>query len=94
MKKIFTLLSFFLLTYSCFAQNFNYGAIDQADINFDRNKIDSNANAVVLQEYGTTRLQIDDATGNLVLQHDYHVKIKIFNKEGFSQANVIIPLYK
>ena len=94
MKKIFTLLSFFLLTYSCYAQNFNYGTIDQTDINFDRNKIDSNANAVVLQEYGTTRLQIDDATGNLVLQHDYHVKIKIFNKEGFNQANVIIPLYK
>ncbi|TKC10288.1 DUF3857 domain-containing protein [Pedobacter polaris] len=94
MKKILTLFSLLLFHYSAIAQSFNYGSITQEDINFDKNKIDSNANAVVLKEFGTARLQIDDATGSLVLMFDYHVKIKIFNKDGFEQANVIIPTYK
>lgn len=94
MKKILTLFSFLISVYSVSAQSFTYGSINQEDINFDRNKIDSNANAVVLKEFGTARLQIDDATGSLVLMFDYHVKIKIFNKEGFKQANIIVPLYK
>ncbi len=94
MKKIF----FFLLltsTYlTVFAQNFDFGSITYDDYEFDRKKLDSNANAVVLKEFGTARVEIDDATGRLELLFDYHVKIKIYNKEGFENANVIVPLYK
>lgn len=94
MKKFLTLLSFILSSLMVNAQDFNYGAIDVNDLNFDRKTIDSTANAVVLKEYGTARLQLDESTGRLVLLYDYHVKIKIFNKEGFRQANVIIPVHK
>ena len=94
MKKILLLLTLVSFSYLVNAQNFNFGEIHQEDRNFDRNKIDSNANAVVLKEFGTARLQIDEATGNLVVMFDYHVKIKIFNKEGFNVANVTIPGYK
>lgn len=95
MKYFLTLFSFvFCILCTTQAQDFTFGVIDYEEFNFDKNKIDSNANAVVLKEFGTARLQIDDATGSLVLMYDYHVKIKIFNKEGFSQANIVIPLYK
>lgn len=94
MKKIFTLFLLAFLGLNSYAQNFNYGAINYNDFNFDRNTIDSNANAVVLKEYGTTMMTIDDSEGRLVLVHEYHVKIKIFNKEGYHQANIVIPTYK
>lgn len=94
MKKLpFLLLLLFCCT-TLFAQNFNFGAITYEDYEFDRKKIDSNANAVVLKEFGTARIDIDDATGRLELIFDYHVKVKIYNKEGFEHANVIVPLYK
>lgn len=94
MKKIFSLLSlFFILNYT-YAQNFSYGAITYDDYEFDRKKLDSNANAIVLREFGNAYIQIDDATGRPELFFEHHVKIKIYNKEGFKEANIVIPLYK
>lgn len=93
MKKFYTLILLAFLAFNSYAQNFNYGALYD-DFNFDRNTIDSSANAVVLKEYGTTSFYVDDLQGRLVLVHEYHVKIKIFNKDGFKHANVIIPTYK
>ncbi|MCZ4223046.1 DUF3857 domain-containing protein [Pedobacter rhodius] len=94
MKKILLLfiLSFSLAT--SYAQNFNFGAITLDDVEFDRNKIDSNANAVVLKEFGTASIQLNDSKGITELIFEYHVKIKIYNKEGYKQANIIIPTYK
>jgi len=93
MKKFYTLILLAFLAFNSYAQNFNFGALYD-DFNFDRNTIDSTANAVVLKEYGTTSFYVDDLQGRLVLIHEYHVKIKIFNKDGFKHANVIIPTYK
>lgn len=95
MKKILAVTCFYLLILSAaHAQNFNFGAITYDDYEFNKKSIDSNANAVVLKEFGTAALQLDDATGRLLLIYDYHVKIKIYNKEGFKQANIVIPTYK
>lgn len=87
-------LCLLLTTTLSFAQDFSYGSATHNDNDFDRNTIDSNANAVVLKEFGTARMQIDDATGRLVIIFEYHVKIKIFNKEGFKHADIVIPTYK
>ena len=94
MRKISLLLILSFSLLNTYAQNFNFGAITLDDVDFDRNKIDSNANAVVLKEFGTASVQISDRTGGTELIFEYHVKIKIFNKEGYKQANVIIPTYK
>jgi len=94
MRKIFLLLILSFVIFKVHAQNFNFGAITLDDVEFDRNKIDSNANAVVLKEFGTASVQISDRTGNIELIFEYHVKIKIFNKDGYQQANITIPSYK
>ena len=94
MRKIFLLLSFSFFVITAFAQNFPFGAVTFDDNNFDRNKIDSNANAVVLKEFGTSSIQINDRTGSFELIFEYHVKIKLYSKEGFKKANVVIPIYK
>jgi hypothetical protein len=94
MKKLiaFSLLCFVSLT--AYAQDFKNGEINFEDYNFDKKKIDSNANAVVLKEYGTARLQLDDVEGRLIVIFQYHVKLKIYNKEGFDKAVIVIPRHK
>ena len=94
MNRLFFLAIFCFITSNIYAQNFNYGAIQNDEYYFDKNKLDSNANAIVLKEFGTAAMQIDDATGRLVIQFEHHVKIKIYNKEGFKFANIVIPTYK
>jgi hypothetical protein len=94
MRKIIALLFFTFLALITKAQNFTYGNISHEDYNFDKKTIDSSANAVVLKEFGSARLQIDDNTGQLLLLFEYHVKIKIFNKDGFTAANIVIPTSK
>jgi Fe-S cluster assembly iron-binding protein IscA len=76
------------------AQDFDFGKLTHEERLFDRNKIDSNANAVFLKEYGTSRLSYDSETGHMKLVYQYHARIKLFNKEGFDAANVVIPIYK
>lgn len=92
--KIFLTALLSLIALTTFSQNFTYGQITYNDYEFDRKKIDSNANAVVLKEFGTASIQMDDYTGKMELIFEYHTKIKIYNKDGFDAANVIVPRYK
>lgn len=94
MKNISILFFLFFLSLSAYAQNFTYGAITHDDYQFDRKTLDSNANAIVLKEFGNASIQLDDNTHSLVLVFEHHVKMKIYNKEGFKEANIVIPMYK
>lgn len=94
MKNILIIALLFFISLTTYAQNFTYGAITYDDYQFDRKTLDSNANAIVLKEFGTASVQLDDNTHGLVLVFEHHVKIKIYNKEGFKEANIVIPMYK
>ena len=88
------IIALVLLPFYAVCQEFEFGEITNQEKNFNRNQIDSNANAVYLNEYGTTRFSYDSETGRVKLVFDYHVRIKIFNKEGFEAANVVIPMHR
>ena len=75
-----------------FAQDFEFGKFNSEDFNLKNVPFDSTANAVVLREFGTASIQFDDNTGRSYISYEYHVKIKIFNKQGFDEANIQIPL--
>jgi len=94
MKFIYSLIPFALLFLTTSAQNFKFGEITNEDYKIDRNNIDSNANAVVIQEFGRSRLQLNDSDNRIHLIFEYHVKLKIFNKDGFRYGNILIPAYK
>jgi hypothetical protein len=93
MKKIL-IVAALLLPIITFAQEFDFGKLTNIDKAYDRKTIDSAANAVVLNEYGRTMFDFNSETGKMKLVHNYHVRIKIFTKEGFDAANIIVPLYK
>ena len=93
MYKRFKIVALLLLTVSAaMAQNFEYGKHKPSDFLATKATVDSTADAEVIREFGSGRIQIDDATGNLYVDFTYHVKIKIFNAEGFKQGNIEIPL--
>lgn len=93
MKRLLLLsLSLSILANICYAQDFEYGKITGADFNLKNTPLDSNANAMVIREFGTSSMQLDDASRSLCIYFRYHVKIKIFNKNGFGSGNIVIPL--
>jgi len=89
--SITLLLSFFSTTY-LYAQDFEYGKITGSDVELKNTRLDSNANAMVIKEFGTASVQLDNATGKTYIDFEYHVRIKIFNKDGFNHGNIVIPL--
>jgi len=92
MKKILLSLPILLSFIFCHAQDFEFGKIDNAEMDMTKYTKDSSANAVVLREFGKTWISSED---HIPLIHEYHVKIKILNAEAFrEQGDIKIRLYK
>jgi hypothetical protein len=82
-----------LLTLSLFAQKspVKFGEIPMSDMTMTIYDKDSSAAAVMLVNYGEAYLSVSSLTTQMKFER--HVRIKILNKEGFSWADVTIPLY-
>jgi hypothetical protein len=66
MKHAYLLIFFLLvLTASSSAQDFDYGKITGSDFELKNTVLDSNANAMVIREFGTSSMQLDDVTRSL-----------------------------
>jgi len=99
--KNYSLLAFSVLIWllnaevtPAYAQDFNYGQITPEDYRINRTHTDSNANAIVIREFGKSSMILNERDNRIHLVFEYHVKIKILNKEGFRHANVTIPAYR
>ncbi|MGE8430560.1 MAG: transglutaminase domain-containing protein [Sphingobacterium sp.] len=92
MRQFLTLFLIFSIYTNSIAQTFDFGRVSISD--FSRTDLDSNANAIVLNEFGRSSVFVDDYDNRVKLQHEYHVLIRINNKEGFKKANFEIPSYK
>lgn len=89
-KSILSLFLLAILFNAASAQDFPYGQFSWDELNMKSYKNDTSAHAVVLNEYATTWISTND---RLRLEHEYHVKIKIFDSKGFKEGDVEIPVY-
>lgn len=80
----------FLCTQNLYSQDFSFGKIKVEDFE----KVNIHANAVVLHEYGKAAIEYDAQQGSLILRNYVHTKILIINKQGFSNADFSIPVYR
>lgn len=89
-----TLITLFTigLSFAAQAQNFQFGVVDKEALDMKKYANDEKAHAVVLQEHGESRFFAGEM-GHAYVTHDYHVKIKIFDADGFKNGKVEIPLY-
>ncbi len=93
MMKIITFLSFIILiNTSLLAQDFPFGSISKNDLVMKNYSLDTSAHAVVLQEFGKSRITIGN-DDRIKLFFDYHVKVKIFDDKGFDNGTVKVHLY-
>ncbi|WP_316839688.1 DUF3857 domain-containing protein [Pedobacter gandavensis] len=91
MKYVLLFAVLLLINLSVQAQDFQFAAVSLEDIDLKNTVIDSNANAIVLKEFGTARMQLDESDGRMFIAYSYHVRIKIFNKNGYNHGNITIP---
>lgn len=80
MNKHLLLLCFLVLFFSAKAQEngFAFGQISLPDLQMKVYPRDSTAHAVVLQEFGESRIGNEN---DFNLLHDYHIKIKILSSQ-------------
>lgn len=92
MRKALLILFLSGVAHIAIAQNFPFGQVTPAEMEMKKYTKDTSAHAVVLQEFGKSRI---DVTGddNIKLIYEYHVKIKIFDNKGFDNGTVQIPVY-
>ena len=93
MKKILLLSLILFLGTAVFAQDFPYGEQDNAALDMKKYDKDTSAHAVVLKEYGTSRINLT-SDYHVRLTFDYHTKIKFFDSKEFeSEGTFVIPIY-
>jgi hypothetical protein len=92
MRYIYLFFYFSILSFSASAQDFPYGSVNGDDVNLKNTRLDSNANAMVINEHGAAAIRLNYDQGYLFVDYEYHVRIKIFNKNGFDNGNIVIPL--
>jgi hypothetical protein len=73
-------------------EKIKFGKIELADLKLAQCPFDSSADAMVLGDVGQTYFEYDDNTG-FTMYFDRLVRIKIFTKKGYAEADMEIPLY-
>jgi hypothetical protein len=91
-KALLTLFTLFGALQFAAAQDFPFGKVTAEEMELKNYAKDTSAHAVVLQEYGKSRIDVTN-DDNIKLIYEYHVKIKIFNNKGFDNGTVQIPVY-
>lgn len=94
LKSFLTPIFFILLPAYLVAQDFAFGSVTPEDIKLAKNDLDSFSNAAVLNEYGKAFMSFNDTKGYTELIVDYHVRIKLFNRDGYRYADIELPAYK
>lgn len=85
---------FTLIGLICLSQESQLPTISVRDFVGASPLIDSSAHAIVLYEKGTSDIQVVESDRGLRVKHNYSVRIRILDREGFDQANQTIPLFK
>lgn len=91
-KPLLLLLLFFFLTKLAAAQDFEYANVTTQDMDMKNFKNDTSAHAVVLREYGRSRIDMTN-NDNVRLIYDYHVRIKIFDSKAFDKGTITVRIY-
>lgn len=92
MKKIITILLVITST-GFFAQDFKFGKVSKAELEEKFHPTDSTANAAYLYKFRKTYFMYSPNDG-FILMSEIHVRIKIYNKEGFDKATKEIRYYR
>jgi transglutaminase-like putative cysteine protease len=94
MRILLSITVFFLLSTLIIAQKspVKFGKISADDFSKKIYPIDSNANAVVIADIGSSEI-LGNSKGWFSLEFKHYRRVHILNKNGYDEANVEIPLF-
>lgn len=96
MRKPIFLLCFLFVCAAAFAQKRNalnrFAKLTPEDFQRTVYSIDSNANAVVMYDYGRSKFKGNQKNG-FSIEHTHHRRVHILKKSGYSQGDVEVYLY-
>ncbi len=95
MLKNLLLSAVLLLSVATFAQksSMKFGKIDEKDLTMKNFEADTSAGALVLGDIGSTTISYKTMVG-FEVDFNRHLRVKIFNTNGFDIANFKIPYYE
>ena len=93
MKKI-TIALLLLYQLSVFTQDYKFGKVSKEELEEKFHPLDTTANAAYLYKYRRTYFKYVQGDGGFKVITDYHIRIKIYSKEGFEKATQYIGYYK
>ena len=95
MRILFSTTVFVLLSSFTFAQKspVKFGKISAEDFSKKIYSIDSNANAVVIADIGSSEI-LGNSKGSFSVEFKRYRRVHILNKNGYDQADVRIYIYK
>ncbi|HRE77400.1 MAG TPA: DUF3857 domain-containing protein [Flavobacterium sp.] len=91
-KKISTVCFFILFSMTCFSQSYELGKVTVAELEEKEHPIEKDAEAAVLFNIGKTFFEFDIDKG-FKLVTEVTTKIKVYKKEGYSFADISVPIY-
>jgi hypothetical protein len=92
MKKI-TIALLLLYQLSVFTQDYKFGKVSKEELEEKFHPLDTSANAAYLYKYRRTYFEYVQGDVGFKLITDYHIRIKIYTKEGFEKATQYIEYY-
>src|SRR5580693_6627390 len=93
MKKFIALLAASFISIAVLAQDFPYGEVDNQALDMKKYDKDTSAHAVVLNEYGTSRIAFNNDY-QVMITFTCHAKIKFFDNKEFDRKGTFeIPVY-
>ncbi|NNE30869.1 MAG: DUF3857 domain-containing protein [Winogradskyella sp.] len=93
MKKLFIISAFVLGLFNLSAQDYDFGDVSKSELQEKYHPTDSSANAAILYRNVDISFNYSENLG-FVQQREVHVRLKIYNKNGFDWANEKVYLYK
>jgi len=93
MRRLLLIAVACVLSWHVKAQGFDFGSVSQEELDMKHYAKDTSAHAVVLNEYGVSKISFDNDY-RVRLTYEYHTKIKFFdNKEFENHGTFKIPVY-
>jgi hypothetical protein len=69
----------------------DFGDVDPSELNMKECSFEKGASAMNLIRTAKISMELDEFSYTLTITSEYRVRIKLFNKQGFSAANIKIP---
>ncbi|MEL6561674.1 MAG: DUF3857 domain-containing protein [Bacteroidota bacterium] len=93
MSRVLLSIILVCLTHFMYAQSdIKFGEISIEELKKEKSQIEANASAEVLGEFGSLIIT-ENAGGTRYYIFEYHKRIKIYDSEGYENADVTIPFF-